>query len=148
MSLPLIFSTHLEPRQPQIWECYMDDECGPERACIDRMCLNPCNNYCGVGALCRVSHHKPICSCPKGHSGEPKIRCIPREYLKKDYCSMKIESKSMQSTKIEPFVLLQLQIRQSYPSVARPIPTVHYHKPASTALARTHVLVDLRRSAT
>lgn len=67
------------PQEPIVWECYEDNECGPERACIKRSCVNPCIDGCGIGALCRVIDHKPQCSCPNGFSGDAYIRCLPRK---------------------------------------------------------------------
>lgn len=67
------------------WECYNDEECGSERACIDRACVNPCLDACGAGALCRVIDHKPQCSCPRGYSGVATLHCVPRMYLKQTY---------------------------------------------------------------
>lgn len=75
-----IFLNIAEARQPTTWECYSDDDCGQERTCIDRICINPCDNSCGLGALCRVINHKAICSCPRGYTGDATIRCIPRKY--------------------------------------------------------------------
>ncbi|XP_037295454.1 uncharacterized protein LOC119189544 isoform X2 [Manduca sexta] len=66
-----------EPKQTFIWECYNDEECGSERACIDRTCINPCLKSCGIGALCRVIDHKPLCTCPRGYSGDALERCVP-----------------------------------------------------------------------
>lgn len=68
-----------EPRQTPVYECYKDEDCGPEQACNDRTCINPCADGCGVGALCRVIDHKPYCSCPIDYTGNAKIRCIPRK---------------------------------------------------------------------
>lgn len=73
--------TFTEPRQPSIFECYKNEECGPEQACIDRTCVNPCINACGSGALCRVIDHEPKCSCPVGYTGNSKTRCTPRKWF-------------------------------------------------------------------
>lgn len=69
----------IEARQPSIFECYKDDECGPEQACNKRACINPCLNSCGPGALCRVINHKHQCSCPNGHTGDANVKCTPRK---------------------------------------------------------------------
>lgn len=59
----------------------MDNECGLEQACVERTCINPCTDACGIGALCRVINHKPQCSCPRGYNGDANTRCIPRKLL-------------------------------------------------------------------
>lgn len=71
------FLNFAEGRIPT-WECYSDDDCSEERTCLERICVNPCDNSCGIGALCRVINHKAICSCARGYTGDATIRCIPR----------------------------------------------------------------------
>ncbi|CAG0880783.1 unnamed protein product [Cyprideis torosa] len=53
--------------------CQSDEECPSNQACINGECRDPCN--CGVGALCEVINHRPICRCPPGFEGNPNIRC-------------------------------------------------------------------------
>ncbi|CAF1099963.1 unnamed protein product, partial [Brachionus calyciflorus] len=45
--------------------------------CISRPKMtNPCNdNPCGFGAVCKNSNGLPVCSCPVGSKGDPKVRC-------------------------------------------------------------------------
>ena len=52
-------------------------------------CKDPCRepdpNVCGSGAQCEVKNHKPICSCPRGFTGDPFVSC--REFTKQDLCN-------------------------------------------------------------
>ncbi|MPC93754.1 Cadherin-related tumor suppressor [Portunus trituberculatus] len=58
--------------------CLSNDECPPERACINQKCQDPCKpNPCGLGALCINQDHNFTCSCPLGHHGRPTIACRP-----------------------------------------------------------------------
>lgn len=45
--------------------------------CVSRPRMsNPCaNNPCGFGAICRNIGGFPVCSCPTGSNGDPKVRC-------------------------------------------------------------------------
>lgn len=54
--------------------CITDDDCGPNTACINSICRNPCN--CGPNAECRIKNHKPVCTCKQGYEGNPDIECI------------------------------------------------------------------------
>ena len=45
---------------------------------IVRPPTNPCQpNPCGIDALCEVDNGNPICSCARGKTGNPFVRCIP-----------------------------------------------------------------------
>merc|ERR1712026_460688 len=48
-------------------------------------CREPDPNVCGSGANCEVKNHKPICSCPRGFTGDPFVSC--REFTRKDLCT-------------------------------------------------------------
>ena len=38
--------------------------------------LDPCEpNPCGAGAHCENDQGNALCSCPKGKSGDPLVRC-------------------------------------------------------------------------
>lgn len=58
-------------------ECVENFECINTLACINRQCRDPCQDVCGVDALCEVKNHNPICYCPKDLTGDPYIRCRP-----------------------------------------------------------------------
>ena len=55
--------------------CVRDDECEKDSACLNRICMNPCD--CGKGAECFLSNHRPVCQCPEGTVGNPQIECKP-----------------------------------------------------------------------
>lgn len=59
-------------------ECTTSAECELKKACNNYKCINPCIGACGVGALCEVVNHNPICSCPKDFTGDPFTRCTPK----------------------------------------------------------------------
>lgn len=46
------------------------------RACIRQKCQDPCPGTCGLEALCSVTNHIPICTCPRGTSGDAFRQCI------------------------------------------------------------------------
>ena len=60
--------------------CYGDDECPDYNACRNGNCVNPCADYgCAPLATCRVTAHRPICTCPDGYVGSPRTECRPRK---------------------------------------------------------------------
>lgn len=44
-------------------------------ACIRTKCQDPCPGTCGIGAICTVSNHIPVCSCPQPYIGDAFTRC-------------------------------------------------------------------------
>ncbi|KAK9513085.1 hypothetical protein O3M35_001355 [Rhynocoris fuscipes] len=46
-------------------------------ACIRNKCRDPCPGTCGLSAICTVSNHIPICSCPDGFEGNAFTVCTP-----------------------------------------------------------------------
>ncbi|KAK7075251.1 hypothetical protein SK128_022665 [Halocaridina rubra] len=66
-----------EPDTPKP-ECFVDDECSDSLACIELQCQDPCALYenCAPNAVCHVTRHRPVCSCPDGYVGNPNIQCI------------------------------------------------------------------------
>lgn len=58
-------------------ECVVNAECPTNRACHKYRCTDPCPGTCGLNARCEVVHHRPICSCPPGLTGDPFQRCFP-----------------------------------------------------------------------
>lgn len=65
-------------------ECVSSSECPLNQACVNRKCIDPCPNTCGINARCQVLNHNPICSCPEQYPrGDPFDRCIEkRKYSK------------------------------------------------------------------
>lgn len=56
-------------------ECTINGQCQSDKACFDKKCIDPCKGTCGIGSLCEVKNHKPICSCPKEMFGDPFTQC-------------------------------------------------------------------------
>ncbi|XP_059474496.1 neurogenic locus notch homolog protein 1-like [Neocloeon triangulifer] len=65
-------------------ECTQQSECPNHQACVNLRCVDPCAGACGIGADCRATNHKAVCSCPKTMTGDPFVRCRPFE--KVDLC--------------------------------------------------------------
>lgn len=59
-------------------ECTINAECPTSEACIQQKCRDPCQGSCGIGALCTVSRHMPICTCPDGYTGDAFTVCSPK----------------------------------------------------------------------
>jgi len=78
-----------DPNSRCYTECTRHDECSATQACVRFSCKDPCRepdpNVCGSGANCEVKNHKPICSCPRGFTGDPFQSC--REFTKQDLCN-------------------------------------------------------------
>ena len=53
--------------------CRSHDECGPTKACVNAICVLPCQ--CGANAECQLVGHKPVCSCRPGYEGNPNLAC-------------------------------------------------------------------------
>lgn len=62
-------------------ECVVSSDCPTNKACLKNKCLDPCPGTCGLSAICTVSNHIPICSCPPGYTGDAFTRCeqIPQK---------------------------------------------------------------------
>ena len=56
-------------------ECVVNTDCPKSQACIRTKCQDPCPGTCGVGAICTVSNHIPICSCPAPTIGNAFTIC-------------------------------------------------------------------------
>lgn len=48
-------------------------------------CEDPCQLHeaCASSAICKVKMHRPICTCPEGHEGNPAFNCTTRSLSKK-----------------------------------------------------------------
>ena len=69
-------------------ECVVHQDCRVDQACIGQKCRDPCPGSCGVGAECVVRNHNPVCSCPRGFTGDPFTQCTLRpqsEYITAAY---------------------------------------------------------------
>lgn len=60
-------------------ECIVSSECPQNKACVNKKCVDPCPNNCGLNARCQVITHNPICSCTSGYTGDPFTQCVPEE---------------------------------------------------------------------
>lgn len=56
-------------------ECILNTDCGSERTCLNRKCVDPCEGMCGVRAHCKVVNHVAMCYCSEGMTGNPFERC-------------------------------------------------------------------------
>lgn len=75
---------------PNPFECQTDAECGPELACLQGKCQNPCDDRsCGIRAVCRVANTLPfrtlVCECPKPLTGDASVRCDPSKYANQHF---------------------------------------------------------------
>lgn len=59
-------------------ECSINSDCLSNLACIREKCRDPCPGSCGIGAICNVINHIPICVCPEGYTGDPFNNCFPK----------------------------------------------------------------------
>lgn len=64
-----------DPHQGCRPECIISDECPKNKACIRKKCKDPCPGTCGIGAICIVTNHIPMCSCPPGYTGNAFVSC-------------------------------------------------------------------------
>lgn len=65
-------------------ECVYNTDCPLDKGCSKNKCINPCVGTCGQNAICEVMNHVPMCSCPKGMSGNAFVEC--RSSAGKDSC--------------------------------------------------------------
>lgn len=56
-------------------ECFLNQDCGAQEACIQQRCANPCLGSCGFEAKCHVLNHLPICTCNDGYQGDAFVQC-------------------------------------------------------------------------
>lgn len=59
------------------YECIINSECPLDKSCINRKCVDPCPNSCGIHANCKVINHIPNCYCPNSLTGNPLSQCSP-----------------------------------------------------------------------
>jgi len=56
-------------------ECVINPDCASNEACVNNKCKNPCIGACGVGALCEVVNHYPVCYCGPNQTGDAFLSC-------------------------------------------------------------------------
>lgn len=66
-------------------ECTINSECTSDRACMQEKCRDPCPGSCGLGAICNVINHTPVCICPNGFTGDPFSNCQPVPSKRKNF---------------------------------------------------------------
>lgn len=81
----LVHNTIIEtysPILPPAPECTKNDECASDKTCVNQKCISPCalSESCGRGSFCHTQNHQPVCRCPNGYTGDPRVACIPRKY--------------------------------------------------------------------
>ncbi|ROT61483.1 hypothetical protein C7M84_020735 [Penaeus vannamei] len=74
------------PSVPPSAQCVRDSDCSFAESCRGGSCVDPCavGAPCGLNAVCAVTLHRPICSCPAGYTGNPRQECLkgtPSSYL-------------------------------------------------------------------
>jgi hypothetical protein len=68
-------------------ECVISTDCPMDKACVNNKCLDPCPGTCGVGAICDVVNHYPVCHCPPGYTGDAFISCsVQRDVVIRNPC--------------------------------------------------------------
>ncbi|KAF2352425.1 hypothetical protein FHG87_016820, partial [Trinorchestia longiramus] len=56
--------------------CENNDDCDTDNACINMLCIKSCGlGVCGKDSECLSRDHRPICLCPPGTTGDPRIKC-------------------------------------------------------------------------
>lgn len=69
--------------------CRSDSECSPTHTCINQQCALACaadGSSCGHNAECYGINHNPVCECPPGLTGDPRITCVHLECTNDDDC--------------------------------------------------------------
>lgn len=81
----IVSPIEVEPLEPG---CDVDDDCPLHKSCMNRKCIDPCivHDPCGTNAYCRVQTHEPICTCPPGFIGDPRVECKERKSHLLSYC--------------------------------------------------------------
>lgn len=60
-------------------ECYSEADCSGTHTCVNHMCVPACpadGSSCGTGAVCYGVHHRAVCQCQPGLTGDANIACI------------------------------------------------------------------------
>ena len=70
--LPDYFGNPYTGCQP---ECTINAQCDFDKSCQNLKCIDPCPGTCGRGAECTVVNHNPLCTCPRGYTGDAFTRC-------------------------------------------------------------------------
>ena len=102
---------------------YLDYRCPENLACVAdpisgrKMCKDPCEfAFCVPGAQCKAIGHKPYCSCPPKHRGDPtdpNIGCYKVQCESDKDCSANkaCHAKSFQCVGKRNYFCLKMKIR-------------------------------------
>lgn len=71
-------------------DCESDEQCSSGHSCRSGVCEDPCQD-CGRGALCRLEARAPVCYCPIGFIGNPKLACDPSKTIFTFFCCLYIQ---------------------------------------------------------
>ena len=59
-----------------ILACKNTDNCPMDNSCLNHICYDACAlGICGVSSDCKISNHRPVCTCPPGTTGDPTKEC-------------------------------------------------------------------------
>lgn len=86
--------------------CESDSDCLHTEACFMAECQDPCQfaMACAPTAKCRVKAHRPICTCPPGHHGNPALNCFPTQPCKTNTLTGPAEGEQLKTKIIiQPF---------------------------------------------
>lgn len=79
----IIVTEMIVPYVPPTPECTKNDDCPSDKTCVNQKCASPCtlSDSCGQGSFCHSQNHQPVCRCPNGYTGDPRIACVPRKHF-------------------------------------------------------------------
>lgn len=73
-------------------QCYKNEECANNLACVEGKCKDPCSvTQCGPNAQCHSNDHRAVCECPPGNLGDARdttVGCFKVECISDDDCSL------------------------------------------------------------
>ncbi|XP_037049476.1 serine protease snake-like isoform X2 [Bradysia coprophila] len=92
-------------------KCKSSDDCPSDLACINQHCNDPCSEFCGVGARCRVVEHNPICTCADNYTGDPFNQCVQKSEQTVEQCTAR-SGEPGECVKITECIPIQNDIRK------------------------------------
>ncbi|KAG7155062.1 Nidogen-like 1, partial [Homarus americanus] len=62
---------------PIVIACENNDDCASDNSCLNNLCYDVCGlGVCGDNAECKITSHRPVCTCPPGTTGDPLHSCV------------------------------------------------------------------------
>lgn len=101
-------------------ECVRNSDCGPQKACQNQKCVDPCPGACGFNAICNVVNHAPICTCPTRHTGNPFVACQPISKYSQNSSHVTVSCYKSPLLPVEPPPRLEEPKDPCYPSPCGP----------------------------